>query len=306
MPLRTLMLTILVIIQTNVFAIDNPWEVKLPLKSGLITYSSTGSMKGQKTLYFKDHGQTTAEYQRLTLKVMGMTSNESTIRITAPDWIYTIDNLTKHGVKEPNPKKYLIAEFNTLSESEKETVAANIKNSGKLNIEGFQGEISHNAVKILGYDCDIISILGTKVYLISGTDIPLRTIGSTMGIEINEIATSIKPGTPPEKVFTLPTVKYETEPDAESRVQRKAKAIIQSLLHNQDAAGSLPGTEDFIKPNTTVLPFNQEVTAEEALRFREQQGYNDLKTTEEGDHTNQEEAAHEIQQSLKKMLKDVF
>ena len=302
----TLLFILLISCYSTVAAVENPWETRLPIESGLIIYKATGNMRGKKALYFKDFGRTTAEYAKLTLNVMGILNTENTVKITTPDWIYCINRRTKEGTKEVNPNKYLIAEFNKLSTSEKEKVARNIAKSGKFDIEGFQGKIARKAVKFLKYDCDIVNILGTEIYLLSGTDIPLRTVGTTMGLEIKEIATSIKCGNPPAKAFSIPTIRYQTEPGAERRVREQAQAIIQSLLHNKKTPEAQSEIETNFEQEDHNLPFTSEITDAEALRFREQQGYNDIGTTEKEDDKDQEEAAQEIQQGLKKMFKDIF
>lgn len=288
-------------------ALDNPWETRLPLKSGMIVYKCAGSMNGKKALYFKDYGRTRAEYQKVSLKMMGMTSTESTTKITTPDWIYTIDNLTKQGTREANPNKFLSMEFAKLNDTEKAQVISNINKTGKFSIEGFQGKINLKAAKVLGYDCDIVTVLDTKLYMISGTDISLKTVGNTMGVKIEETATSIKEGTPPAKAFKIPGINFETDQQSDNLLQDQAKSVIQSLLHGTaipaDASGADSAEEMFLDRGD--LPFDEDMTDEQAIRFRQQQDYNSIDEDEE-DYSTQEEDAQAIQQGLKKMFKSMF
>lgn len=286
---------------TTVFAIDNPWLTKLPFKEGLIVYKVAGSMNGKKALYIKDYGQSKAEYYKVTVDMMGMSNTESSTTITTPDWVYTIDNTTKQGIKEVNPKKYLIKEFEKLSDSDKEIVAKNAEMAGKISSDGLQGEMKKDAATINGYKCDMVSLMGTKIYMFAGTDIPVKTEGNTMGIKISEVATSIKKGTPPAKAFKLPNIQFHTDNESDQMMKNQAKVTIQGLLEGRSMQDmQFDDENDIVFQDADEFPFDDEMSDDDAIQFRTNQ-----QSTDE-DEYNEEDAAKDIQKGLGKIFKNMF
>ncbi len=234
----------ILLMASSAFALDNPWENKLPFKSATIDYKVSGSMKGEKTVYVKDYGRTIAEYSETSMTVMGMTQKLKEVNITTPDWVYTIDQVEGTGTKQVNPNKYFIEEYNKLSKSKKKKVAANSEKMGLSTVEGMSGDFKKNAETILGYKCDRISVMGVESYTISGTGLALKTEGNTMGVKMDEVATKISKGNPPSSKFELPkNIKFEHNKQADQMMQNQAKSVIQSLLDGKKpvAASSSPG-----------------------------------------------------------------
>ncbi len=58
---KFLSLLIVLLFATSAFALDNPWDTKLPFKNAIIDYKVSGTLNGEKTIYVKDYGRTTAE-----------------------------------------------------------------------------------------------------------------------------------------------------------------------------------------------------------------------------------------------------
>lgn len=236
---KVLLLLIASLFATTVFAGESPWEKKLPFKSATINYEVSGMMKGEKTLYVKDYGRTSAEYIETSLTMLGMTQPQQEIIITTPDWEYTIDLVENTGIKQANPKKYLIRKFNDLSGSDQKKVSRNIEKLGLSTIEGMNGTLTKNAAKILGYKCDKATILGTVAYTISGTDMPLKIEGNAMGIAVGEVATSISKGSVPSSKFKLPEhISFEHDRQADQMIEAQATTVIQSLLKGKAPAGN--------------------------------------------------------------------
>ncbi len=228
---KTISLLIILLFATPVFAVDNPWETKLPFKNAIIDSKISGTMNGDKTLYIKDYGQTRAEYSDTTMKIFGSTQHQKEIIITTPDWIYTINLLDNTGTKQANFKKYMVQEFNDLSQSDKKKVAKNTKSQGLVAIEGMEGTILKNATKILGYNCDKVTMAGTTLYVINSTDLTLKINGNMMGVKINQVATSVKKDSAPSSKFKLPSnIHFENDKQADQMMQKQATTSIQRLL----------------------------------------------------------------------------
>jgi hypothetical protein len=212
--------------------VDNPWDTKLPFKNAIIDYKISGTLNGEKTIYVKDYGRTTAEYSTTSMKIFGMVQEQKEIIIVTPDWEYTIDLVENTGTKQANPKKYLIQEFNNLSKTKQKKVVKNSESLGISTIEGMDGTFEKNAEKIMGYQCDKVSMAGvTTIYLLSGTDLPLRIKGNNMGMKFNQDATIIKTKGAPASKFKLPSnIQFEHNKQIDQMMQDRAKTIIQSLV----------------------------------------------------------------------------
>ncbi|MFH1217443.1 MAG: hypothetical protein V1706_13160 [Pseudomonadota bacterium] len=213
-----------------VMADQNPWDVKLPFQEATIDYTFTGSESGTETLYIRDYGKERAKYRKTTTKIMGITTSTNQVEITSPDWIYNVDMNEKTGTKVTNPVKFMIEEYNKLSSNEKQMVGKNAEEMGMSAVQGMQGSVQQNAGKILGYDCDLVTLAGTTTYSIHGTDIPLKADVNMMGMQFSSAATAINKGTVGADVFSPPAgvaIEHDLQADEMARVM--AKSTIDTL-----------------------------------------------------------------------------
>ncbi len=218
----------------SALAVENPWERKLPFKSATVTYKVAGTMNGSKILYVKDYGRTTAEYSTLTMKMFGMTQDQKEIIITTPDWIYTADLVERTGTKQANMNKYMQEEFKKLSAADKRKVLRNVDAMGISTIEGMNGTLEKKAATILGYGCDKVTLMGTTAYTISGSDLPLRIQGDTMGIEISQEATDLSTGTVSSSKFSLPQgISFDYDPSGDRMMRDQARGVVQNLVEGK-------------------------------------------------------------------------
>ncbi len=246
-------LLIVLLFATSAFAMENPWDVKLPFKNAVINYKITGTLNGEKTIFIKDYGRTTAEYSDTKMKMFGMEQPQKEIIITTPDWVHTIDLIENSGTKQANPTKFLIQEFNNLSKTEQKKVIKNAENLGISTIAGMDGTIEKNAEKILGYKCDKVTMTGTTAYLFTGTELPLKIISDNMGIKFDQIATDIKKTKPSSSKFNLPSnIKFIHNKQADQMMQDRAQTIIEALLSGKQITASTPA------PPAGAVPPQQE------------------------------------------------
>ena len=248
---KLLSLLIVLLFATSAFALDNPWDIKLPFKNAIVDYTVSGSMKGDKTIYVKDYGSTTAEYSTTSMKMFGMTQQQKEIIITNPDWVYTIDLVENTGTKQTNPKKFMIQEFNNLSKAKQKKVLKNIEILGTPNMEGTNENLQKNAAKILGYQCDKASMTGTIVFMISGTDFPLEIKTNSMGVKFDQVATSIKKKSAFSSKFELPAnIHLEHNKQVDQMMQNQAKTMMKYLLEGRRMESS--GTSGQMGGNTSI------------------------------------------------------
>lgn len=294
---KSVSVLIVLLFATSSFALENPWDKKLPFKSATIDYKVAGTMSGEKTVYVKDYGRTTAEYSNTSMTMFGMTQQQKEIIITTPDWVYSRDMVGNTATKQANPKKFMIREFNSLSRAEKKKVAENAEKFGISAIEGLDGNLRKNATKIMGYKCDQVSLMGTMVYTISGTDLPLKIEGNTMGIKINEVATNIKKGSVPASKFDLASnIQFYHDKQADLMMQAQAEGVIQNLL-----LGKRPGGLDGAGQNDRSADFQQQY--EEMQQYQaQQQAYEQQQQNRAGQMIQQD--ASDIGQAARQEAKD--
>ncbi len=292
-----LSLFIIIIVATPAFATDNPWDTKLPFKSAIIDSKISGTMKGEKTLYIKDYGRTRAEHSDTTMKMFGMTQKLKEIIITTPDWVYTINLLDNTGNKQANLKKFMTREFNNLSKSQQNKVVQNAENQGIATIEGMEGSIQKNVTKILGYNCDKVTMAGTTLYTITGTDLALKLNGNMMGIKINQVATNVKKESPPSSKFDLPSeINFEHDEQADQMMQEQAKTFILYLLEDKPMQISSTGVSASTQ-NQMPTPPPQKSQTGEVL----EQDAKDV-----GQEAKQDATIDEVTEGVRSVFKSLF
>jgi len=214
------------------WADDLPWEMKLPFKEATVQYELTGSEKGSETLYVKDYGKRQARLRTSTMTMMGTSQKMDTVQITDPDWIYSFDLVKKKGTKTTNPTKIYQEEYNKLSAGEKMNFEKNAKEMGTGMMGQFGGKVQQKGAKILGYDCDVTTVGGmSTVYILHGSNIPLRSETSVMGMNNVLSATKFDTSTSvPDQVFAPPAgIKPVLDQQAESMMTRMVKDTVATL-----------------------------------------------------------------------------
>jgi len=209
-----------------------PWEKKLPFKEATIHYELTGMEQGKETLYIRDHGRRQAKQHQGTATVMGTTKKTETVQLTDPDWVYMYDLVEKKGSKTTNPNKLYQAEYNKLTGEEKKNFEKNAKEMGANMMGQFGGSVKQKGGKILGYDCDIVTVGGiSTVYTLHDTGIPLRAEASVMGMNNATSATKIDTSTGgPDSAFAPPAGIVATlDQDMETMMASMIKDTVDTL-----------------------------------------------------------------------------
>lgn len=211
---------------------DLPWEMKLPFKQATIHYEITGTEKGKETLYIKESGKRQARHHQSTSTVMGMTTKKETIEITDPDWMYTYDLVEKKGGKTTNPNKIYLAEYNKMSGQEKKNFEKNAKELGTSMMGQFGGSVQQKGGKLLGYDCDITTVSGlSTIHMLHGSNVPLRTETSVMGMKTVLAATKIDTDAAiPDSAFAAPAgIEAVHNPEMESMMTSMIQHTVNTL-----------------------------------------------------------------------------
>lgn len=248
-------LVALLLLPLSVSAGDkSPWETELPFKSATINYTISGMENGSEVIYIRDYGREVATYHTAKTTMMGMTMVNETVEIDTPEWLYQFDLTEGTGSKSVNPEKYMIEEYNNLSKADKKRVRENGEKMGVAMAEGFGGSVQQNAQKILGYDCDRAEMMGSVVYSIHGSGIPLLVESNMMGMTMKIEATSVDKGKVPKKFFQFPKgIEPKLDPQSDAMAREMAKQTIAALkdpesVKKQGGMPGMPGQQQEMTP----------------------------------------------------------
>ena len=179
-----------IFISTQVlFAKTKRYEVE----SGMVTYSIIGDGNimgikheehGQKTLYFEDYGNVEIQETKETTATMGHTDHQHRLVKIEDGIVYSVDYKNKIITKQDMSQ---LMQGKDMGKIGKEWIK---KAGGKLVGKG----------EVLGYNCEIWEIMGTKIWMHKG--ITLKSESNIMGMTHKEEATEVKIGVsiPSEKL----------------------------------------------------------------------------------------------------------
>lgn len=233
--LITFLTMILLTASLTSHAAESPFKPKLPFRSAVITYDITGTESGSEVLYIKEGGAYEAKHRKTAVKIFGISRKTEILDISTPEWVYSINVNEKSGTKNVNPIIYMNEEYNKLSKSDQKKVIANAEKFGNAYMKNLNGEVVKNAETILGYKCDLVTMMGVRVYSISGTGIPLKSSSEMMGVKMEQTAKSVDKTTPPDKVFEVPAgIKITHDPRGDEASRDFARITVQSLVEGKD------------------------------------------------------------------------
>ncbi len=246
---------LLLLAPLNVSAGDkSPWEVKLPFKSATIHYTISGVENGKETVYVRDYGRETATYHTTKTTMMGMTMVNETVDFQTPDWLYQFNLTEKTATKSANPEKYMIEEYNKLSQDGQKLVRENGEKMGPSMAEGIGGTVKQNVKEILGYSCDQINMMGTVVYSIHGAGLPLLVESNMMGMMMKIEATSVDVGKVNSSFFKFPEgIEPRLDPQSDAMAREMARQTIAGLkdpesMKKQGGMPMMQGQEQQMTP----------------------------------------------------------
>lgn len=220
---------------------QGPWDKTLPFEKATVTYELSGNEQGAEVMYIADNGRRTATYRTSVTSMMGMKMTNETVSFQDPDWIYIYDLKEQTGTKATNPVKYMREEYEKLSPEEKKNVQKNAERFGVSMMGVGGGDFQENAGKLLGYDCDRTTMMGTTVYTIHSTPVPLKTETSIMGMKMNSVATSFEKGKAAAGKFEHPVgITAVHDPQGDSFTRQMAQQTVAWLKDPDASAENAP------------------------------------------------------------------
>jgi hypothetical protein len=241
---KFLVLLIVFLFTTSVFALESPWDRKFAFKNGTLIFKTTGSMgsmgsrNGTRIIYFTDYGKKTATYTKATNIIMGMTQLEDDIYFNDYNWEYHIDKVNNVATKNVPIEKYYSQIFYSLSKAQQQKIINVIDKYGWGIVDSPKNKVKKKAVKVLGYWCDLNIAKGdtpdtmdqtVELYLIHNSLLPLKVIIKSKQGSFKEIATSFKK-TAPKSKLQIPDLTYTHDTEADRENLEDARKTINRLL----------------------------------------------------------------------------
>ena len=219
---------------------EDVFSIKAPFKKATIYLESKGSStKGKETIFIKNQGEYMATYTEMETKVFGVSNKEKTIEIITPEWIYNFDLNKNTGSKSHNPKVYMKEEYEKLSSSDKKKFEKNIKDISFNMMKAFNGNLIENAIKIFGYDCDKIEMMGSEIYYIHNTNITLKSKTNIMGMKTEMSAVRFDKENVDESKFELPKgIIPEYNEQADQMAKQMAINFVHSVVEGKEENNS--------------------------------------------------------------------
>lgn len=156
---------------------------RFALKSGKLVLELTGSTTGTKTIYFDNYGDKFHEHEKSVteVKMFGITDRTQVdkISIMNGDQFWTIDHIEGKNTKGTLPyyqSSHQMVE--NMTEAEQKKMADDL-------LKAMGGQKLGNE-KVLGYDCEKMSVMGSYTWIYKG--IALKSETNVMGIVSNEVA----------------------------------------------------------------------------------------------------------------------
>jgi hypothetical protein len=155
------------------------------VKSGIIEYQIDGGgsflgmgskTTGTQKIIFKDWGNVELNEEKSTSTTMGKTDTTHTMLKIDHGQVYSVDFERKIIIKQDSAML-------------KQMQGKDMSKMGKDMLESMGGKKVGNG-KVLGYNCEIWELMGSKSWLYKG--VPLKTESSMMGMKHNSIATKAK------------------------------------------------------------------------------------------------------------------
>lgn len=209
--ITVLLLSFALLVAPTVAVAESPFAPKYPFETAIIHFEFGGIQSGSATMWID--GDRMARHEKRTTTVMGMARTEEQWTIQTPEEMLIWEVGEPTAVRSENPAKRMREEYEKLSASEQEVVRRNSKKIGNVFMGGMGGG-SRTKGKFLGYDVDIVEVMGTKQFMLANTPLLLKQEGGMAGMQIKETATKIEPdvAVPADKFALPPEVKIVPNP----------------------------------------------------------------------------------------------
>ena len=212
---------------TRSVAAETPFDPKYPFETAILSFEFGGIQSGTATVWID--GDRMARHEKRTTTVMGMAQTQEEWTISTPEEVLIWEVGAPTAYRSTNPTAEMQEDYRKLSAAEQEVVRRNADIMGNVYL-GALGGGKQSTGKFLGYDVDIVEVMGTKQFVLAGTALVVKQEGGVAGMEIKETATKIETDVDiPGDKFRLPeNVKVVPSP-AGDMASNVARSTFESL-----------------------------------------------------------------------------
>ncbi len=188
------------------FAGENPFIRKFPIREGVVTYTTRGNQQGSQILYFSEYGrkQLLVEKQQNDNDIVQSASDKERVTLLLPDVKYLIYPEKKSAQKSLPLQKRLYDIFRKLTKQEQDKVLASLQKIAPRSYENISGSCFKEAKTIAGYRCNEELIGGIRSCTVANGGLTLEKRISLLGYSVDTFATEVKEKKVDPKIFTLP------------------------------------------------------------------------------------------------------
>lgn len=179
---QTMHIAVLLLVATALTGFGSA-EKRYKVKSGVITYESSGMETGVHKLYFDDYGKREARYVDSTVTVMGFSNKNRSIQIIDGEWAYHVD-----PAKNTATKMNYVEAMEMFAQEGKQVKPTMYSVDA---IKAMGGEKIGDA-EVLGKKCDIYHVPQYGMYLSLWKGVPLRIHMNFMGMQMTTEAVNIE------------------------------------------------------------------------------------------------------------------
>jgi hypothetical protein len=199
------------------------------IKSGYIEYKVTGNSTGIRKMWWDDYGNKSRTESNITTvtKIFGISNEtkEESVNVTKKNQFWNanlVDKVYQTGIYDIEEN---LAFYENMTPAEKKAFE-------KQMLDQYGGSIIGKET-IMGYECDIISVMGAKSWVYKG--IALKTEASVLGITITETVVKF------DQNIAVPVSKFEPYPDVKYEDLGKIEVPnISSTSTNSEVNSSIP------------------------------------------------------------------
>jgi len=223
-----ILLLLIILHETPLYAKENPFITKFPLKEGIIHYAIRGNTNGTRILYFSDYGQKQLLVEEKTADILQHRKNQKSATLILPDAKYILDLKNHKAIKEDSLPSLLYKSYKKLTQKEQKRVLKNLKLLKGRSLHNLDGICILHAKKILDFWCNEEQIEGQTECSIANGALLLESSIDILGYKNKIFATKIESKKLDPTLFTLPKDFQITHSSEKTNTQKIMKHLLSA------------------------------------------------------------------------------
>jgi len=226
--LFSILLLLVSLHEAPLFADENPFMTRFPLKEGVIHYAIRGNTNGTRLLYFKEFGAKQLIVEEKSADILQHRAQKKSVTLILPDAKYILD-LQKHtAIKEENLPTVLYRKFQKLTPKQQHEVLKNLKLLKGRSLENQDGICILHAKKVLDFWCNEEQIEGETKCSIANGALVLESSIDILGYNTKMFATKIEAKELDPSLFELPKEFHITNASGKTNTTQIMKHLLSA------------------------------------------------------------------------------